>query len=276
MILNSAGEVTFTLHVKDDVPGGTPIFNRATVVFPSVPEITPTNATVNYVQPVTALPQKIETNYIIPKPVTLQGLDVGGLPLTFTVTQKPFYGSLSGTAPNLVYTPDENVTGLDRFTYVSSNGVSQSESAEVSITILPSSNDTQAPEILWTFPAEDATGIPYRISPALTDTEGSIYAPFPIIQFSEAMDVSSINTVNLTLRDSLSNPVALTAFYDQLTNQATLYPRTHFVKGMSYTVTVSSGVLDRMGNDLGTAYNFSFTIGEPFETNTAFMPVIMR
>src|SRR5574341_292988 len=49
-------------------------------------------------------------------PITLTGSDADGDPLTFAVVTQPSRGTLSGTAPNLVYTPLPNANGLDNFT----------------------------------------------------------------------------------------------------------------------------------------------------------------
>ena len=221
---DSKGEVTFTIHLKNGIPGGTPVFNRAVVYFPSAPEMTPTNAVVNFIQNITALPQFFETNYMTPRNITLQGMDVGGAPLTFTVVQQPLFGTLSGVAPNLVYTPGANMTGQDKFTYRASNGSSTSEPAEVTIIIHPAANDTTPPHILWTLPGNNVAGVPYRASPVFTDAAGPVYAPFPIIQFSEAMNMNTVTAQNLSITDSTGHALALSVLYNELGNQAILYP----------------------------------------------------
>jgi hypothetical protein len=54
--------------------------------------------------------------------VELQGFDPDGGTLSFTVTQQPSNGSLSGTAPDLVYTPDENFSGEDSLRFTVNDG----------------------------------------------------------------------------------------------------------------------------------------------------------
>ncbi|MEI9476509.1 MAG: Ig-like domain-containing protein [Deltaproteobacteria bacterium] len=51
--------------------------------------------------------------------ITLSGSDTetAGANLAFTVTSQPAHGTLSGTAPNLTYTPNPNYSGPDSFTY---------------------------------------------------------------------------------------------------------------------------------------------------------------
>ncbi len=63
--------------------------------------------------------------------VTLTGSDIDGDPLVFAVLTQPAHGSLSGTAPNLTYTPATNYNGSDSFTF----SVNDSDPATVSITV---------------------------------------------------------------------------------------------------------------------------------------------
>ncbi len=53
-----------------------------------------------------------------PVAVTLEGSDLDGDNLTFEVTTKPIFGDLSGTPPNLTYTPDPHYAGDDHFEFV--------------------------------------------------------------------------------------------------------------------------------------------------------------
>jgi len=69
--------------------------------------------------------------------ITLSGSDPDGDPITFTVVTTPQHGELTGTAPDLVYTPDANYNGTDTFTYVANDGMVNSAVATVSITINP-------------------------------------------------------------------------------------------------------------------------------------------
>jgi hypothetical protein len=68
--------------------------------------------------------------------ITLSGIDTEGMAMTYVHT-KPTYGTLSGTAPSLTYTPNANYNGMDSFKYVVNDGLVNSDSASVSITITP-------------------------------------------------------------------------------------------------------------------------------------------
>ena len=70
--------------------------------------------------------------------LTLKGTDPNTppLPLAYTVTTDPAHGTLSGTAPDLTYTPDPGYFGADQFAYTVGNGVATSSTATVSIDIV--------------------------------------------------------------------------------------------------------------------------------------------
>jgi hypothetical protein len=74
-------------------------------------------------------------------PVTLTGVDPRGDPLTFAVATPPAHGTLSGTQPNLAYTPNANFFGSDSFTYTASDGTDVSPAATVSITVTSGNDD---------------------------------------------------------------------------------------------------------------------------------------
>ncbi len=78
--------------------------------------------------------------------ITLIGTDVDGDILTYTVTGQPSHGTLSGTAPNLTYTPTANHNGCDCFKFKVNDGTDDSEESTVFI-IINSVND---------FPSADA------------------------------------------------------------------------------------------------------------------------
>jgi len=70
-------------------------------------------------------------------PIALGGSDLDADPLTFAVATNPTSGTLSGTAPALVYTPNAGFVGDDTFTYTVSDGVATSAPATVTVTVLP-------------------------------------------------------------------------------------------------------------------------------------------
>jgi len=81
-----------------------------------------------------------------PKAITLTGTDVDENPLTYYVVDVPIHGLLTGTAPNLVYTPTTGYTGPDRFTFKANDATVDSELATVTITVNANSAPVANPD----------------------------------------------------------------------------------------------------------------------------------
>jgi hypothetical protein len=86
-------------------------------------------------QPPVANSQAVATDEDTPLGIALTATDPNSNPLTFRVTGGPANGILSGTAPNLTYTPSANFNGADSFTFVANDGQVDSNTATVSITV---------------------------------------------------------------------------------------------------------------------------------------------
>jgi len=65
--------------------------------------------------------------------ITLSGNDPDGDALNFVIGTPPAKGQLSGTSPNLTYTPALHAIGTDSFTFIASDGTAQSAPATVTI-----------------------------------------------------------------------------------------------------------------------------------------------
>ena len=74
-------------------------------------------------------------------PITLTGSDPEDDALTFDVATQPAHGTLSGTEPDLTYTPNANFFGTDTFTYTATDGTETSPAATVTITVTSGDND---------------------------------------------------------------------------------------------------------------------------------------
>ena len=68
---------------------------------------------------------------------TLSCTNLDADPLTYTIVSGPTHGALSGTTPNLTYTPSADYNGPDSFTYKANDGSADSNVATVSITVSP-------------------------------------------------------------------------------------------------------------------------------------------
>ena len=56
-------------------------------------------------------------------PITLTGTDPDGDAVQFVVTQQPLLGTLTGTAPNLIYTSYADVHGADSLQFFVTDGM---------------------------------------------------------------------------------------------------------------------------------------------------------
>lgn len=116
-----------------------------------------------------AAPQSLSTPEDTGLNVTLSGTDVDGDSLTFRVVNGPAHGSLSGTAPNLTYTPAANYFGADHLDFVVNDGTVDSLAATVNLDVTPV-NDPPVASPLIVFTAED-TAVSVTLSGS--DVEGS-------------------------------------------------------------------------------------------------------
>jgi len=84
-----------------------------------------------------AEPHSVTTTEDTPVEISLIGSDSDSDPLAYSMVTVPSHGSLSGTAPNLTYTPNTNFNGSDSFTFKVNDGAADSAPAAVSITVSP-------------------------------------------------------------------------------------------------------------------------------------------
>jgi hypothetical protein len=100
--------------------------------------------------------------------ITLTGSDQDGDLLSFAVIAQPTHGVLTGTAPNLTYTPAENYNGSDSFTFNANDGNLVSNTATVSITVT-AVNDAPVAHDMSVTTLEDT---PITISLDASDVDG--------------------------------------------------------------------------------------------------------
>ncbi len=268
------GVVSFTVHLKDDLPSGTTILNQAFVYFPTVPEETPTNLVLNVIQPIAAIPQQVETQYMQPVTIPLQGREASGAPLTFAIADLPVYGELRLIGATAIYTPSANFVGVDTFTFSASNGTTQSQPAEVQITVSPT-GDTTPPTITWTEPVNGALNVPVISRVVLTDALGAIYRPFPIIQFSEALNAVTITAPGaVQMVDASGAQIPISVNYDGVMRQASIQLRQPLQPERWYTITVASGVQDVAGNALAQDTSWRFRTAQ--DAIRLYLPLLLK
>jgi len=87
--------------------------------------------------PPVAYSQDIVTKLEEPIAITLTAFDEDGDDLTYEILSGPDHGTLTGAAPNLTYTPNDDFTGADRFTFRVFDGLAYSNTATIIITTEP-------------------------------------------------------------------------------------------------------------------------------------------
>jgi hypothetical protein len=69
--------------------------------------------------------------------ITLTATDADGDPLSYSIMDSPTNGFLSGSPPNITYTPNTDYKGPDAFTFIANDGLTDSVPALVSLTVGP-------------------------------------------------------------------------------------------------------------------------------------------
>ncbi len=117
--------------------------------------------------PPTANAVSAATEVAEPVAVTLSGSDPEGQPITYAVSGAPQHGTLTGTAPNLTYTPAAGFVGSDSFSYTVSDGTNTSAPATATITVAQN-----LPPVAADVTAATSWGTPVAITLDGSDTEG--------------------------------------------------------------------------------------------------------
>ncbi len=109
-----------------------------------------------------------------PLPITLSATDADDDSLTYSVVSNPTNGVLSGSAPDLTYTPDSNYNGPDSFTFTANDGYVDSNTATVTLSIAPV-ND--APTALDdSYNTDEDTPVAVTLSASDVDGDPLIYS----------------------------------------------------------------------------------------------------
>ncbi len=99
--------------------------------------------------PPVAHPQSLALVQDSPAAIDLTGETPGGGPPVFAVTRQPSHGTLSGTVPNLTYTPQPGFDGDDRFVFSVTDAADFVDEAMVTITVQPPPDDYETWAASW-------------------------------------------------------------------------------------------------------------------------------
>ncbi|HEX8037628.1 MAG TPA: Ig-like domain-containing protein, partial [Chryseosolibacter sp.] len=147
-----------------------------------------------------------------PVQTTLTAFDADSDPLTFTIVTPPANGALSGTLPDLTYTPDANYFGQDTFTFSVNDGLANSNTATVTITVssvgddapladaqnLNTAEDTPLPVVL-TGSDPDSDPLTYVVSSG--PAQGTLSGAPPNLLYTPALNFSGADSFTFHAND---------------------------------------------------------------------------
>ena len=87
--------------------------------------------------PPVAYGQTVDTTQNTSVAITLIAADPDGDPLTYTIASAPANGIVSGTGPDITYTPNADFTGADTFTYEVKDSAGSTATATVTRNVAP-------------------------------------------------------------------------------------------------------------------------------------------
>lgn len=203
---NYSGTDSFTFRVND----GSLNSNSATV------SITVTSVN----QAPTANAQSVTLAENTTKAITLTGSDPEASALTFTVLTNPTHGTLTGTVPNLTYTPNTDYNGTDSFTFKVNDGSLDSTAATVSITVTgvnqaPTAN-AQSVTVAKntakgiTLTGSDPEGSALTFTVLTNPTHGTLSGTVPNLSYLPSTDYTGADSFTFKVNDGSLDSTAAT------------------------------------------------------------------
>lgn len=171
--------------------------------------------------------------------------------LTFTLKQGTTLvpGAVTYSGTTATFTPSTNLAASTIYTGTITTGSKNIEGIALASNFTLSFTTGSAPDII--LPTVNSTD---PLNNAINVERNKIIA----LTFSEAMDLSTINTSTFTLKQG-TTLIPGTVAYSGTT--ATFTPANIFTAGTVYSATITNGAKDLAGNALATNTVWSFTIG---------------
>jgi len=174
---------------------------------------------------------------------TLHAIDMQKDPLSFAVVTAPTHGALSGTEPDLIYTPEAGYRGDDMFAYVANDGAEYSNPVTVRLTVAAQQNVTvsnsayspktptiaQGANVLWSFTGTSVHAL--QDSQSLGLFNSGLHAPGTT--YSYAFSAAGAYTYACTIHTSQKGTIYVPL---KVATTATM--------GVPFTVTWASAQLD--------------------------------
>jgi hypothetical protein len=203
-----------------------------------------------------------------PVVITLTGSDIDGDGLTFNPTTNPSNGALSGSPPNLTYTPGPGFGGPDEFEYVAFDGTVNSDPATVSITVIsqndaPVANDDSVATnedvplvITLTATDDDGDGLTYEIVSGPSD--GALTLSFPNVTYTPDENFNGNDSFRFRANDGTvnSNTATISITVNPQNDPPTTTPLgpQMATEGQPYSLNMSDNFDDVDDNGAGLQY----------------------
>jgi autotransporter-associated beta strand protein len=168
------------------------------------------------------------------RPLTLQGSDPANRPLTFIVTAPPQHGTLTGTAPNLTYTPAAGYVGPDSLQYKANNGILDSNPGNIFINVSAAGGAVQSVTI------DNGTAQRSMVRSLTVTFSGSVNFAGAA---ANAFQLARTGGGNVTLAVDLSGST-VTQTIARLTFSGSLTEGANSLVDGDYTLTVVSGQIN--------------------------------
>jgi serine protease len=232
--------------------------------------------------PPVADPQSVTTNEDAAVGITLTATDAENDALTYAATS-PSHGTLTGTAPNLTYTPAANYHGADSFTFTAYDGKAYSEAATVSITIASVNDAPTANPQSVTTPMNTAVAITLTGSDvdgdalayaATSPSHGTLTGTAPNLTYTPAANYHGADSFTFTVNDgnltSASATVTITV-YDPAALKMHVANITMELKksGVNTWATATVTIVDSSGHPVQGAQVTGKWSGATTDTDTA-------
>ena len=221
------GAVSAGLNIRASVTGlqeGTTYYFAVTAINLDGLESEPSDE-ISYQVPVTAtgpvaVSKSATTGEDTPVAIGLAASDPNSLALTYSIVSGPAKGTLSGTAPNLTYTPATDANGADSFTYKANNGTVDSNTATVSISVSPvndlpiavskSANTNEDTPVAIALSANDIDGDSLTYSIVSGPAKGTLSGTAPNLTYTPSTDSNGADSFTYKASDATASSLNAT------------------------------------------------------------------
>ena len=199
--------------------------------------------------------QSVTTVEDTPRAITLTASDIDSTSLTYTITTPPAHGTLSGTAPNLSYTPAPDYNGSDQFGFSVSDGqLSASATVSIAVTAVNDapiaaaqslSADEDTPLAITLSGSDvDSTALSYAV--LTPPAHGSLSGTAPNLTYTPAPNYNGSDQFSFSVSDGeLSGTAAITITVRAVNDAPVAQPQALTVaSGATLPVTLSATDVD--------------------------------